>query len=133
MLTSVIRAICVLTFSLFALTTSRAQTPRSISVTGQAEVRVTPSMANIIFGVETLNKVLAVAKDENDKRVQAVVQSTQALGVASKDIQTDYIQVEPRCDDLSAGGSGDLLGETIALGQIGISASVSVSFELEPQ
>ena len=31
------------------------------------------------------------------------------------------------------GGSGDLLGEAIALGQIGISASVSVSFELEPQ
>jgi len=250
MLTSVIRATCVLTFSLSAWT-AHAQTPRSISVTGQAEVRVTPSMAHIIFGVETLNKALAVAKDENDKRVQAVVQSTRGLGVASKDIQTDYIQVEPRYDDLSsgtvlrhytvrktvavtlndvskferclsgalqagashvigvqflttelrkhrdeararaiqaarekavalaselnarvgkvitisefsaggpwhsynnawsggryggsgmnqvsvegAGGSGDLLGEAIALGQIGISASVNVSFELEPQ
>jgi hypothetical protein len=60
-------------------------------------------MVNIVFGVETLNKALTTAKEENDKRVQAVVQSIQALGVAPKDIQTDYIQVEPRYDDLSSG------------------------------
>ena len=68
---------------------------RSIAVTGQAEVRVTPSLVNVVVGVETLNRSLPAAKAENDKRVQAVVQAMRALGVASKDIQTDYIQVHP--------------------------------------
>ena len=81
---------------------SAAQSPaRSISVTGQAEVRVAPSQVNIIFGVETRNKALPAAKQENDKRVQAVVQSTRSLGVATKDIQTDYIQVEPSYDEVN--------------------------------
>jgi uncharacterized protein YggE len=97
------RAICTLVLTLPAWTATAAQSARSISVTGQAEVRVEPSMVNIVFGVETLNKALSVAKDENDKRVRAVVQSTQALGVAATDIQTDYIQVEPKYDDLSTG------------------------------
>ena len=80
-----------------------AQAPpaRSISVSGQAEVRVTPSTVNVIFGVETLDKVIATAKSENDRRVQAVVQSIRSLGVETKDIQTDYIHVEPRYDNLT--------------------------------
>ena len=32
----------------------------------------------------------------------------------------------------ASGGSGEPLGDAIALGQIGVTASVSVSFELEP-
>jgi uncharacterized protein YggE len=78
---------------------SLAQTPaqpgRTISVTGQAEVRVTPSLVNLVVGVETLNRSLPAAKAENDRRVAAVVQAMRALGVAPKDIQTDYIQVQP--------------------------------------
>ena len=96
-------AICAVLLTLSTLTPALAQTPRSISVTGAAEVRVTPSQVSITFGVETLNKVLGAAKDENDKRVQAVVRSIQGLGVATKEIQTDFVQVEPRYDDLSAG------------------------------
>ena len=71
------------------------QPGRSITVSGQAEVRVAPSVVNLLVGVETLNRSLPAAKAENDRRVQAVVQSMQALGVAPKDIQTDYIQVSP--------------------------------------
>jgi uncharacterized protein YggE len=99
----VVSATCAVLLSVGASTEALSQTPRSISVTGQAEVKVTPSLVNLVFGVETLNKALPVAKEENDKRVQAVVQATQALGVAAKDIQTDYIHVEPRYDDLSTG------------------------------
>jgi len=99
---NVVGAIRVLLIALPIAAPVMAQVPRSIAVTGQAEVRVTPSQANIVFGVETLNKALALATDENDKRVRAVVQSLQALGVAAKDIQTDYIQVEPRYDDVGA-------------------------------
>jgi len=100
---SVIATTCALFLTLSSRTPALAQTPRSISVTGAAEVRVTPSQVNIIFGVETLNKVLSAATNENDTRVQAVVRSIQRLGVATKDIQTDFVQVEPRYDDLSTG------------------------------
>ena len=75
-----------------------AQSPtpaRTISVSGSAEVRVTPSLANLVVGVETRNRSLAAAKAENDRRVQAIVRSMQALGVETKDIQTDYVQVNP--------------------------------------
>ena len=68
---------------------------RSIAVTGQAEVRVTPSIVNLVLGVETLRRSLPAAKAENDRRVEAVVKSLQDLGVAAKDIQTDYIHVHP--------------------------------------
>jgi uncharacterized protein len=99
--TGVTRALLL---SLAASTVLPAQQPtRSISVTGQAEVRVAPTLVNIVFGVETRNNALATAKDENDRRVAAVVQSTQALGVATKDIQTDYIQVEPRYNEMNTG------------------------------
>jgi len=68
---------------------------RSIAVSGQAEVRVTPSIVNLVLGVETLRRSLPAAKAENDRRVEAVVKSLQGLGVDAKDIQTDYIHVEP--------------------------------------
>ncbi len=99
----VIRAACITLASLVAVNAAHGQPSRSISVTGQAEVRVTPSRVNAIFGVETRDKALEVAKAENDRRVQAVVQSTKALGVSATDIQTDYIQVEPRYDDQNTG------------------------------
>ena len=89
--------------SIMVASVARAQVGRSISVTGQAEVRVAPSLVNMVFGVETLNRSLSAAKQENDRRVQAVMAAIQALGVPQKDIQTDYIQVQPRYQDTDAG------------------------------
>ena len=100
---SVRRSIAVFLMATPALTLAQTAPARSISVTGQAEVRVTPSTVNVIFGVETLDKALSPAKSENDRRVQAVVQGIRSLGVEAKDIQTDYIRVEPRYDDLAVG------------------------------
>lgn len=92
------RCLVSLTAALLLSSPTWAQMPtsaRSIAVTGQAEVRVTPSIVNLVLGVETLRRSLPAAKAENDRRVEAVVKSLQALGVAAKDIQTDYIHVEP--------------------------------------
>ena len=87
--------------ALLSSSVARAQNPtpiqpmRTISVSGSAEIRVTPSIVNLVVGVETRNRSLAAAKAENDRRVQAVVASMRALGVEPKDIQTDYIHVNP--------------------------------------
>src|SRR5262245_45360580 len=91
---------CVVSLTSIVLVTSivQAQSPaltRTISVSGSAEVRVTPSLVNLVVGVETRNRSLSAAKTENDRRIQAIVRSMQALGVEAKDIQTDYVNVNP--------------------------------------
>lgn len=68
---------------------------RRISTTGSAEVRVVPSRVVLTFGVETFNTELAVAKRENDSKGSGVIALAKELGVAPKDVQTDYIFVEP--------------------------------------
>lgn len=91
---------CVVSIAaaLLLTSTTSAQSPgtsRTISVSGSAEIRVTPSLVNLVVGVETRNRSLAAAKAENDRGVQAVVRSMQALGVEASDIQTDYVNVNP--------------------------------------
>ena len=56
---------------------------------------MTPSLVALVVGVETRNRSLSAAKTENDRRIQAVVRSMQALGVEAKDIQNDYVNVNP--------------------------------------
>lgn len=68
---------------------------RHITTNGSAEVRVVPSRVVLTFGVETFNTELAVAKRDNDVRAAAVIALAKELGIAPKDVQTDYIFVEP--------------------------------------
>jgi uncharacterized protein len=68
---------------------------RLISTSGSAEVRVVPSRVVLTFGVETFNPELAVAKRDNDAKASGIIALSKELGVAPKDVQTDYIFVEP--------------------------------------
>jgi len=68
---------------------------RTISTSGSAEVRVVPSRVVLTFGVETFNPELAVAKRENDVKASGVLALAKEIGVAPKDVQTDYIFVAP--------------------------------------
>jgi uncharacterized protein len=68
---------------------------RRITTSGSAEVRVVPSKVVLTFGVETFNPDLAIAKRENDTKAGAVIALAKELGVDPKDVQTDYIFVEP--------------------------------------
>ncbi|MCU1433273.1 MAG: hypothetical protein JWP95_2378 [Actinotalea sp.] len=68
---------------------------RRITTSGAAEVRVVPSRVVLTFGVETFNPELAVAKRDNDSKASAIIALAKELGVAPKDVQTDYIFVEP--------------------------------------
>ncbi len=68
---------------------------RRISTNGSAEVRVVPSRVVLTFGVETFNPQLAAAKRDNDTKASAIIALAKEIGVAPKDVQTDYIFVEP--------------------------------------
>jgi uncharacterized protein YggE len=70
--------------------------PRLITVTGDAEVRVTPDEVILTLGVETWNVDLNIAKTENDQRTQKIVDVVKKHKIEAKNIQTDYISIEPR-------------------------------------
>ncbi|HEX9938660.1 MAG TPA: SIMPL domain-containing protein [Longimicrobium sp.] len=74
---------------------------RSISVSGEAEIRVVPDEVVLTLGVETFNPDLAAAKAANDQRVAAVLAALRARGVPDERVRTDYLVLEPRYEGRS--------------------------------
>jgi uncharacterized protein YggE len=73
-----------------------AQSTPTISITGDAEIRVVPDEVVLSLGVETFDRVLKTARTDNDERVRRAIAVAKAHGVAGDRIQTDYIGIEPR-------------------------------------
>ncbi|HEY8026791.1 MAG TPA: SIMPL domain-containing protein [Burkholderiaceae bacterium] len=68
---------------------------RSVTVTGEAEVKVVPDEVVLSFGVESHDKSLVEVKRMNDTRVKNIVNGLLAQNVMNKDIKTDYINLQP--------------------------------------
>jgi uncharacterized protein YggE len=71
---------------------------RTISVSGDAEVKVAPDEVVISLAVETNNMDIDKAREENDQKVSAVLAMAKKMGIEDKYMQTDYLSVEPRYD-----------------------------------
>lgn len=71
----------------------------AIYVNGEAEIRVIPDRAVITLGIETLDSSMVIAKKENDRILEAVISAIKKRGVEKSDIQTDYLNVEPKYDN----------------------------------
>src|SRR5215831_12464336 len=67
----------------------------SISVSGTAEIRVVPDEVNLRIGVETRDAKLDEAVKQNELRLAAVLKFLKDSNIDAKDIQTDYVQIEP--------------------------------------
>ena len=87
---------------LIALCTLRAQQyddhPK-IMVNGEAVVKVQPDQIIITFGIETWDKDIMLAKQKNNDIMQKALKVIKDTGIPDKDIQTDYLSVEPRYDE----------------------------------
>jgi hypothetical protein len=70
--------------------------PRTVTVTGEAEVRVVPDEVILTLGVETWDKDLGNAKSQNDTIVARVLALAGQHGVAPEHVQTDYVSIDPR-------------------------------------
>ena len=72
---SVTMIISLLLTSIFApsLIAADVPTPRMITVTGNAEVKVVPDEVILTFGVETSALDLSAAKTENDERTAKIL------------------------------------------------------------
>lgn len=72
---------------------------RSVNVSGSAEIKVAPDEILLNVGVETRDVELAPAKRLNDERVAAALAFLARSGVPGKDVQTDFISIEPQFED----------------------------------
>lgn len=82
--------ILMLLISLLPVSTQASE----LSITGDAEVLVTPDRVRLSLGVESRDKLLAQARTRNDSNVRAVLAAVQKLGVEPGDIQTDFMKVD---------------------------------------
>ncbi len=109
------KTIFTLGILLCAFTALFAQTAESVrpsvSVVGEAEMRVSPDQVQFTFEVVTTDKVLAVAKIANDRAAAATLTAARASNIGTDDIQTDSLTVSPRyTTEKDPRGSRVLLG-----------------------
>lgn len=71
---------------------------RTISVSGQGQVSVTPDLATVTFGVESGGTDLVAAQGDNATRTQATIDKLKGLGIDAKDLQTSGYNVQPQYD-----------------------------------
>jgi uncharacterized protein YggE len=77
--------------------------PRTISVSGEAEIRVPPDEVVLTLGVETFHESLQTAKSDNDARVAAIIRAARARGVPEQRVKTDYLVAQPRYESSPRG------------------------------
>jgi len=70
-----------------------------ITVNGEAIVKVQPDEIIITFGIETWDKDIMVAKQKNNKIMKDAIAVIKDSGIEDKNIQTDYLSIEPRYDN----------------------------------
>jgi uncharacterized protein YggE len=70
-----------------------------ITVNGEAVVKVQPDEIIITFGIETWNKDIMLAKQENNRIMKDAIAIIKNSGIEEKNIQTDYLSIEPRYDN----------------------------------
>src|SRR6185295_3754667 len=88
--------VCVLTVAILSSLSIVAQTNaerRTISVTGEAEVRVVPDEAIFSFGIHTSHKEIDEARKDNDRRLEELLTLTKRLGIRPEHVQTDYLDI----------------------------------------
>jgi hypothetical protein len=63
-------------------------------VTGEGKVQVTPDIANIQLGIEAQAATVAEAQDQANSAMTSVMNALKTSGVAEKDIQTRYFNIQ---------------------------------------
>jgi uncharacterized protein YggE len=70
-----------------------------ITVNGEAVVLVKPDKIIISLGIETWDADIILAKQKNNNILKKAIAAVKDLGVPEKDIQTDYLSIDPRYKD----------------------------------
>jgi uncharacterized protein YggE len=85
---------------------------RTLSVTGNAQISLTPDIAYVSIGVHTENKDANQAVSSNNDQATKVVDALKTMGIDAKDIQTNNFNVYPQ---QNFGPNGEQLGTTFVV------------------
>ncbi len=103
-------ACLVLALPLALAAPAAADSPHTLSVTGQGEAKAAPDEATLSAGVVTAGRTAAYALAANARAMNAVMATLTRAGVAQKDIQTSGFSVEPQYTDATAKNPARLTG-----------------------
>lgn len=70
--------------------------PRSVTVTGDADVKVEPDIVEVTVGVESVDTTVAAVRAKNEDAVARMHAAATRAGVEGKDVQTEFVYLEPR-------------------------------------
>ena len=73
--------------------------PGTMSVTGNGSVETEPDTATTSFGVQTQGSTAREAMASNSEAMRKVIDALKSAGVAPKDLQTQYVSLNPRYDN----------------------------------
>ena len=68
---------------------------QGIQVTGSGSVSITPDVALLSLGVETLGDSVAKARGEAATAMSAILDAMRARGIEDRDVQTGYLNISP--------------------------------------
>ncbi len=89
---SIFGTVLVLALALSACGTAAAPV-RTLNISGNGTVYLTPDIAYIYLGVHTEDPAIATAVSKNNTQTQTLVDALKKAGIASKDIQTSNFSV----------------------------------------
>ncbi len=72
---------------------------RTVQVSGAAAINVTPDRVLLQLGVQSNAVTPEAAEAHNTAAIKSIIEAVRQLGVADKDISTDYYMVRPVYDD----------------------------------
>jgi hypothetical protein len=74
---------------------AEAESPRTITVSGQGEIQAEPDRASVTLGIESRKPTLEEARAEAAKTVEAALKLTRDLKIDQKHVSTTRIHVQP--------------------------------------
>jgi uncharacterized protein YggE len=97
----------------FAQTVGVYESPRGISVSGEAAIMVVPDQAIVMIGVETFDAKLDVAAATNERTAKGLIAEWKKLGIADSNIKTSGVSVSIAYDDQHRTPSRTIVGYVV--------------------
>lgn len=97
----------------FAADFADKATKRTLNVSGQGTIKVSPDIAYITLGVVTENTVAKAAQQENAATMDKLVSAVKASGIKSEDIKTVNYSIYPKYDYNKDTGASKIIGYSV--------------------
>ncbi len=88
-------------------------TAKTINVTGNGEINITPDIAYVSLGVITEKNTVSEAQNENTNTMNKIIDGVKKLGVQGEDIKTVNYSISPKYNYDNKTGNNTLVGYTV--------------------